>query len=335
MLAELPTLDFRRPTDSGLDGDDPASAFALLALGRRKGLRGALLTVVGIEGGAPRPLGSHMAVIEDGTYCGYISGGCVEAAVAGEAIRVIATGRDAVLRFGLKSPFMDIRLPCGGGIDLHVHVTPDADVVDAALDLLTRRAAFALDLVPEAGTASLRAGISIGFDTITGWADGHFTRRYAPKTRLVLVGRGLEFQVMARLGRAASLDVVGFSPDDYSLSVAQSIGVPATRLTTLRSVPDLPLDPWTAVIFLFHDHDWETALLTRTLAGESFFVGALGSSTTHAIRCQRLRDAGVSEAAIARIHGPMGLFGPTRDSTSLALSVMGQIAKERMRLEQP
>src|SRR6185437_6034797 len=87
------------PYDAGLDPDNPASAFGLLLSGRREGIEGALLTIVNIEGGAPRSIGTHMAVLADGRYCGYVSGGCVEAAVAAEAIAVMARRRDEILRF--------------------------------------------------------------------------------------------------------------------------------------------------------------------------------------------------------------------------------------------
>jgi xanthine dehydrogenase accessory factor len=88
------------------------------------------------------------------------------------------------------------------------------------------------------------------------------------------------------------------------------------------------------VVLLFHDHDWETALLGAALGTHAFFIGALGSKNTHRARCQRLMDSGVSDPVISRIQGPIGLFGPTRDATSLAISVLAQIAQRRMLAEQ-
>lgn len=324
------THEIRRAPGAAHDGDGPEPAFALLADGARRGVAGALITVVGTEGGAPRALGSHMAVLADGTYCGYVSGGCVEAAIAAEALEVMRSGEDAVLRFGLGSRFIDIQLPCGGGIDLHVHVGPDPSVIGGVCDALVRRDAFALELSPEAGTSRLTA--DTGPHAASGWENGVFRRRYRPTTRLVLVGQGPEFGAILRLARGAGLDLAAFSPDTHSLDVAAGLDVPATRLTGLADAPALPVDPWTAIVFLFHDHDWETALLAQALDSPAFFVGALGSRTTHAARCARLREKGIGEAALARIHGPIGLFGPTRDAASLAVSALAQIVEERRAL---
>lgn len=322
--------EIRRAPDAAYDGDGPAPAFALLADGARRGLAGALITIVGTEGGAPRALGSHMAVLADGTYCGYVSGGCVEAAIAAEALEVMRTGKDAVLRFGLGSRFIDIQLPCGGGIDLHVHVRPDPSVIDGARDALARREAFALELSPEASTSQLIP--DTGAHAASGWENGIFRRRYRPATRLVLVGQGPEFGATLRLARGAGFDLAAFSPDAHSLDLAAGLDVPAKRLTGLADAPALPVDPWTAIVFMFHDHDWETALLAQALKSPAFFVGALGSRTTHAARCARLRALGIAETALARIHGPIGLFGPTRDAASLAVSALAQIVEERRAL---
>lgn len=333
MYSDAAVLDLRRAPDPAFEGDGPEAAFALLAEGARRGLGGALITIVGTEGGAPRAPGSHMAVLEDGTYCGYVSGGCVEAAIAGEALEVMRTGTDAVLRFGRGSPFIDVRLPCGGGIELHVHVKPARSVVDGALEAFSRRKAFALQLAPSAGTSEIVP--DAGWHATSGWENGVFRRCYRPRTRLVVIGQGPEFEATLRLARGADFELVAFSPDAHSLRVAAHLGVSATPLIGLADAPALPVDPWTAIVFMFHDHDRETALLMRALESAAFYVGALGSRATHAMRCARLRDKGVGEAALARIHGPVGLFGPTRDATSLAVSALAEIVEEWRALAGP
>lgn len=65
-----------------------------------EGFETALVTLVEIRGGAARALGAQMAVRRDGLYCGYVSGGCTEAAVAAEALQAIAGGNDRFLRLG-------------------------------------------------------------------------------------------------------------------------------------------------------------------------------------------------------------------------------------------
>ncbi len=331
MYSEASVHQCSRATGAAFDGDGPEAVFALLADGRRRGVRGMLVTIVGVDGGSPRPPGTHMAVLADGRYCGYLSGGCLEAAMAAEALGVLRGGRDAVLRFGRGSSFIDIRLPCGGGLDAHVHLDPAAAMVDGVLAAFGRREAFTLALSPEAGAAELVA--ETGGHARSAWENGVFRRRYRPRTRLVAIGQGPEFEAMLRLARGAGLELWAFSPDVHGLRCATDLGASATQLKGLGDAPPLPADPWTAIVFMFHDHDRETALLMEALESPAFHVGALGSRTSHALRCARLRQRGVAEADIARVRGPLGLFGPTRDATSFAVSALAQIIGERYSLD--
>ncbi len=77
---------------------------------------------------------------------------------------------------------------------------------------------------------------------------------------------------------------------------------------------------------LFHEHEWETAILQQALDADCLYVGALGSARTHRRRCEALLDRGYTLADIDRIRGPIGLFGPTRDASSLAISVLAELA---------
>src|ERR1044071_3768023 len=98
------TIEFQRitPGVNLLDEDD---VLPMLDAWRRRGLRTALVTLVGVEGGAPRQPGAQMAVAEDGSYAGYLSGGCLEQAVALEARAVIASGVNRLVRYGKGSPY--------------------------------------------------------------------------------------------------------------------------------------------------------------------------------------------------------------------------------------
>jgi xanthine dehydrogenase accessory factor len=99
----------------------------------------ALATLVHIRGGSARPLGSHMAIRDDGLYCGFVSGGCTEAAVASEAVEAITKGNDRNLLLGEGSPFFDIVLPCGGGITITIHIVRDSAPLRAVLAELAGR----------------------------------------------------------------------------------------------------------------------------------------------------------------------------------------------------
>lgn len=302
--------------------------FTFLAQACETGLRGALVTICGIDGSAPRPLGTHMAVLEDGRYVGHVSGGCAEPAIANEVVQTIAAKRDAILRFGKGSCFVDIRFPCGGGVDLLVHARPEPSLLHAALMRLQQRQAFTLAFDPASSQASIVDGIRGA-----GWSQGHYLRPYRPRTRLLLIGRGVELEVMARVAAAAEFDLVLASPDADTLHALADLQARAHLLTVPTQPWDLPIDAWTATVLLFHEHEWEPSILARAATAGGFYLGALGSSRSHAIRCERLVAMGLAPEQIGRIRGPIGMIGHARDPGVLALSVLSEITMARAELD--
>ncbi|TBB80784.1 XdhC family protein [Rhizobium ruizarguesonis] len=266
----------------------------------------ALATLVDIRGGAARALGAHMAVAADGRFCGYVSGGCVEAAVASEALLAMAQGRDRTVKFGDGSPFFDIVLPCGGGISVAIHVLKDVGALRHVLDRLERRQAAGLAYSP--GQQALKP-----VDPLprAQWLEQDFVAVYRPRTRVVLSGQTIEAQAVARLAEASGYDVIAVAPGGD------------------RPVVDI-IDPFTAVVLLHHELDAEAAILEIALASPGFYIGALGSTRTHRRRVERLRAMAFRRDDIARIKAPIGMFGPTRDATSLALSVLADVAAARL-----
>ncbi len=263
----------------------------------------ALCTLVDIRGGSSRSLGAHMAVSDEGFYCGYVSGGCTEAAVAAEALQALSKGHDRFVMLGQGSPFFDIVLPCGGGVTVAVHVLRDIHPVRAVVERLRSRRGAGLSYVP--GTQSLSASPE---KARVGWEGAAFLTTYRPSVRILLSGRTLEVDVAAKIARAAGYEVMccdalcGDMPEEGFI------------------------DDDTAIALLQHDLDLEMPVLQAALHANPFYVGALGSSRTHERRVQRLRELGHSQAAIDRIKAPIGLFGRARDAQSLALSVTADIA---------
>ena len=88
---------------------------------RREGRGVALATVVETWGSAPRPVGSHLVIDEDGNFLGSVSGGCVEGAVVAEALDVIGSGKARMLEFGVADEnAWQVGLSCGGRIKVYV-----------------------------------------------------------------------------------------------------------------------------------------------------------------------------------------------------------------------
>lgn len=297
---------------------DAAGIFRFLIDASWRGERTALITIIAVERTSSRAPGTHMAVSETGRFHGSFSGGCVEAAVVAEALRVLATGEAEVLRFGAGSRFIDIRLPCGGAVEFLVTPDPPLAVIDEALTRIAEaREPVCLALGLD-GSISLGQPSEVESDT--------FLVRHDPDLRLVIIGHGAEAIALARLGLAYGAEVLALSPDaDLVVQVAAMGGQTKLLLTPARS-PHLSIDPRTAVVLLFHDHDWEDELLAQALEGDAFFVGAMGSRLTHHRRLDALRARGLPEATIARVVGPIGMIPAARDPDTLALSAMAQIA---------
>ena len=88
--------------------------------------------------------GTIMGVAEDGSFAGSLSGGCIENAVVAEALEVLKKAKSRIVRFGAGSPYLDIRLPCGGGLDLLFQPLEDGSLA-RSLPELDRRASALRD----------------------------------------------------------------------------------------------------------------------------------------------------------------------------------------------
>ena len=297
----------------GASQEHPLDVLGFALTQNQSGTPCALVMITGTEGGAVRREGALMAVTETGARCGYLSGGCIDADIALHARHAIATNTPRQLRYGKGSPFVDIRLPCGGGIDLAVIPQPDASSMNAAATGLRARQAVTLEL------ASL---MSSAPDSIA--AD--FRAQYHPKLKLRIAGIGADPVALIKLARSMGLDAALWSQDEVCRANAANIsGTTPIPLTVPDTLPEANDDTHTAFILMAHDPDWETPLLKQALAGSAFYIGAVGSPNTHKKRCEALKAHGVSEHEIARIHGPVGLVPSMRDASMLAVSCMAEI----------
>lgn len=306
---------------AGLTGDLDVLAFAEAELAA--GRPAALITIIGLDGPFSRPLGAQLAVSGSHQFAGSISGGCLERALTEEAQVAMKEGSNRVLRYGTGSPYLDVRLPCGGGINLHVDVNIDRSELQQAIALGRARRSFAVTFDPAAPRASFRVA-----DETIEVPSGHFTRRFEPKLRIVLAGRGWEIVAMSQLAQTADVELVVASQEPATLEFCRPYADQLIQLTVPRAVPDLPLDADTAVACLFHEHEWEGELLLKALRSPAFYVGALGSRQTQRARAEALTALGATPNEMARLKGPIGLF-PSQDPRSLAVSALAEIVKVR------
>lgn len=309
------------PRDVGSDPDDWSAPFHLLRDGRASNLAGALLTITGVVGGGPRALGTQMAVLEDGSYCGHLSGGCIEAAAAVEAIEAIRSGQNATFRFGLGSPFIDIQLPCGGGIDIHVEVDPDESLIHEAIAFVNRRLPFKLCLGMDSAAATLKVA-SMPADR-SGWVGRTFERHYHPRTKVVVIGEGYELTALLNAARALKFDTSVHVTSQERMSHADA----------LAALSKLEIDEYTAVVLVMHSREQELAVLEQVLAHDAFYIGAVGSKRTHTERLRKASALGIPDHRLTAIRGPVGLFGPTRHAAPLAISILAEIAQTRLQMD--
>ena len=245
-----------------------------------------LCTIVGIEGSFSRRPGAQLAVRPDASTVGTLSDGCLEAQLASD----IAANRDAqIVRYGAGSSKIDFRLPCGGGLDILLEPEPDRLACQRVVEDLAARKPASLDL-------PARSPI--------------FTRKYLPSLRLVAFGEGPELQAFGELAQAMGLEIDLRSKYDLSLG---------------RPAGHCHLDAWTAVVLLFHDHEWEIPLLRQALASEAFYIGAQGGEKAVVERSLALAAEGIPEEQSARITSPLGIIPACKSPRALALSALSEV----------
>jgi xanthine dehydrogenase accessory factor len=215
-------------------------------------------------------------VASDGRFVGSFSGGCIEAAVAREALSILKVGAGRTVRFGRGSPYIDIRLPCGGGIDLIFTPHPDCVVLAQAVQCLERREPVMLSINESA------VSVADGLDT------GGFILALVPPLRIIAFGQGEDLIGFAKLASAYGAVIETVTPDERALQTLAEAGLAVHYIYSRSRLPDILGDPWTAHVFLFHDHDWEDCLLPHALALPGFYIGAIGSTRTHQLRLANL-----------------------------------------------
>lgn len=298
--------DLRRTPERAFLTDDSQEILRFAVESLMSGKEAALVMLTEIRGGAARSLGAQMVVREDGQYCGFVSGGCVEAAAAFEALEVIATGQDREVRYGQGSPYFDIVLPCGGGITLSIHKLRSAQPLLAVLNCLEQRQPTGLRYSPQTRTLTC-----LPAPTLTGWHNQNIEIGFHPCVRVLIHGGSIEAQATAELAATAGYDICHFDPCS---------GNHASHI-----------DADTAVILLWHDLHRELPVLQAARDANPFYIGALGSQRTHSLRRQKLSELGWREEEIDRIKAPIGIFPKARDARTLALSVLADVAAARLR----
>lgn len=299
----------------------------------RKGRGAALATVVETWGSAPRRVGAQLVIGGDGRIEGSVSGGCVEGAVIVEALEAMQVGEARLLEFGVSDEdAFAVGLACGGTIRVLVEpvgaVLPEpmlAELVAAR----ARREALAYEVNVETGHRALRRNAyadRLRMDRSGFEEDGQtFVAVHNPPLRLIVVGAVHIAQALVPMARIAGYDPIIIDPREAFASQSRFPGEKLLTDWPDEAVANIGLDARTAVVLLTHDPKLDDPALQAALKSDVFYIGALGSSRTHAKRVQRMTEVGFSVEQLQRIHGPIGLDIGAAGPAEIAVAIIAQM----------
>ena len=287
-----------------------------------------LVTVVETWGSAPRPPGALLAVRDDGVVSGSVSGGCVE----DDLIARIKAGEyehlahPSMVAYGVtKEEASRFGLPCGGTLRLVQEPVQDTAWIEEVLARTQAHQLVARTVSLKDGAVQLRnaqRGEALQFDGLT------LTTLFGPRWRLLLIGAGQLSQAVAQMASMLDFEVLVCDPREEYAATLQMSGV-----TRVMGMPDdvvtaLHPDAHTAVVALTHDPKLDDLALLEALNSDAFYVGALGSRRNQATRKVRLAEHfDLSDEALARLHGPVGLHLGAKTPAEIAISIMAEIVQ--------
>ena len=341
---------------------------------RAAGKRVAVARVVDMEGSGPRDPGAAMAVNEDGEVAGSVSGGCVEGAVLTEGLSVLRQGKPRLVSYGIADDdAFAVGLTCGGTI--HIFIDPPDPFDDAIQAALRRGEPAALATVIDGPGAGSKLLVRPGAEALGGLGDPDldrvvgrdalgeleaartgirhyglhgearreegvavFVESFASPPRMVIFG-AIDFTVaLAGLGKLLGYHVtvcdarpVFATPQRFPMADEVVADWPDRYLVRVGA----ELGPRDAVCVLTHDPKFDVPAIQATRATRAGYLGAMGSRRTHDQRMERLREAGVNEAGIARVMAPVGLDIGARTPEETAVSICSEIISLRTGREAP
>lgn len=328
-----------------------------------------LCTVVNTRGSTPQKPGAAMLVLPAGGQVGTLGGGCVEAEVRRESLRLLADGscRFALLPFLLDNDYgWDDGLICGGRMHVLAEVV-DRESFEAYFSELLRvvragqgftEAVFMEDrdgaaagsrLLFDAGgslLASLRfhgdAGVvRSGLRPLSDrprpyeWSGVAYTP-HLPRCRLVIAGAGHVGKAVARYASETDFDV--WVIDDRSEYVTRDRFPTAERLIVgdiAEQLKSVPCDEHTCVLIVTrgHNHDEEAlhAVVTRPFG----FIGMIGSRRKVKLILDDLRALGIPQEYLERVRAPIGINIGSRTVNEIAISIVAELVAFRNRAALP
>ena len=288
------------------------------------GKRVALATVVQTWGSSPRPVGSWLAIREDGQVVGSVSGGCVEDDLIRRVQTEILTRTSPELvKYGVsKDEAVRFGLPCGGTLQLLVEPRPELAILEAIMSGIKKRSIVLREVNVLTGQSTLSIG---NRSTQFQFSNEKMQTIYGPRWRMFIIGAGQLSLCLASFALTSDFDITIIDPrEEY----AEGIG--SEGIQFIQGMPDdvmqeLGVDSHTAIVALTHDPKIDDLALIDALQSEAFYVGALGSHTNTQKRKKRLREFNLSTEQLERLHGPVGLAIGALTPPEIAVSIMAEV----------
>lgn len=155
----------------------------------------------------------------------------------------------------------------------------------------------------------------------------YFINVHLPPAHIVIVGAVHISQLLAKMAALAGFDVRVIDPRTAFATPERFEGVDVTTDWPVDALADRPLDAYTALVAVTHDPKIDDLPIVRALQAGCFYVGALGSRKTHAARLERLRNQHLAEAALDKIHAPIGLAIGAANPAEIAIAILAEIVQ--------
>ena len=283
-----------------------------------------LCTIIADSGSTPRGKGAQMLVGDAGLLSGTIGGGAVEGGAIALGRTLLRERRSAVHEYKLRhNDGEDIGMVCGGDVTVHLQFIAAGDPVwkelagsvlqrialrqPGALVLALDGGAPALRDVPETDSAHIALPLPIGERAIL-FGGGHCSLALCPL--LTTVG----FRVTVVDDRPELVTKERFPTADAVICCDLE------RVTETVSIGE---EDYVVVMTNGHSHDF--AVQEQVLRGKYAYIGVIGSRAKTASVNARLREAGISEAAIASVHTPIGTAIKAVTPEEIAVSIAGEM----------
>jgi xanthine dehydrogenase accessory factor len=289
------------------------------------GRRCELVTVIKTWGSSPRPIGATLAICEDGTVIGSVSGGCIEDdLIARVRDHGISRSTPELVSYGITADEAHrFGLPCGGTLELLLEYAPDA----ASLDLLVGQLEQGklMQRTVTLATGAVRLAEAKAPDELT-VNDTQLTNTFGPEYRMLLIGAGQLAEYLATMAKFSGFAVTLCDPRAEYRTAWSLSGVHITTEMPDDAVLAFKPDRRSCVVALTHDPKLDDLALLEALQSEAFYVGAIGSRrNADARRDRMIEHFEQTDASLARLRGPIGIYIGSKTPPEIAVSVMAEI----------